>query len=54
MTRTVSDVAEDLTGVVEETLAAFEAIDYMRHTHHHLRQILDPEGSRGKTHPPFA
>jgi hypothetical protein len=27
--------------------------DYMRHLRHHLDQIQDPEGSRGKTHPPF-
>lgn len=28
--------------------------DYMRHMRHHLKQILDPEASRGKTHAPFA
>jgi hypothetical protein len=27
--------------------------DYVRHLRHHLQQILDPEGSRGRTHPPF-
>jgi hypothetical protein len=28
--------------------------DYVRHLRHHLQQIVDPEGSRGRTHPPFA
>jgi hypothetical protein len=27
--------------------------DYVRHLRHHLRQIEDPEGSTGRTHPPF-
>jgi len=27
--------------------------DYVRHLRHHLEQILEPEGSKGKTHPPF-
>jgi hypothetical protein len=31
----------------------FVVRDYMRHLRHHLEQIRDPEGSRGKTHPPF-
>jgi len=28
--------------------------DYVRHLRHHLGQILDPRGSVGKAHPPFA
>jgi len=28
--------------------------DYVRHLRHHLDQILDPHGSGGKSHPPFA
>jgi len=28
--------------------------DYVRHLRHHLEQILDPETSAGRTHPPFA
>lgn len=28
--------------------------DYVEHLRHHLEQILDPEASVGKTHPPFA
>ena len=28
--------------------------DYVKHLRHHLEQILEPEGSKGKTHPPFA
>ena len=31
----------------------FVVRDYVRHLRHHLEQIQDPEGSRGKTHPPF-
>ncbi len=27
--------------------------DYMRHLRHHLQQIQDPEGTPGRTHPPF-
>ncbi len=41
-------------GGSEPLTLEFLVRDYMRHMHHHLRQILDPEGSRGKTHPPFA
>lgn len=28
--------------------------DYVKHLRHHLAQILDPEASVGKMHPPFA
>lgn len=28
--------------------------DYLRHLRHHIEQILDPAGSTGKAHPPFA
>jgi DinB superfamily len=28
--------------------------DYVPHLRHHLEQILDPEASAGKAHPPFA
>jgi len=28
--------------------------DYVKHLRHHLEQILDPEASAGKAHPPFA
>ena len=31
----------------------FMVIDYLRHLEHHLEQILKPEGSIGKKHPPF-
>jgi hypothetical protein len=27
--------------------------DYVKHLRHHLEQILEPEGSAGKSHPPF-
>jgi hypothetical protein len=41
-------------GGSEPVTLEFLVQDYMRHMRHHLQQILDPEGSRGKTHPPFA
>jgi hypothetical protein len=31
----------------------FVARDYVRHLRHHLEQILEPQASVGKAHPPF-
>lgn len=41
-------------GGSEPLTLEFLVRDYMRHMRHHLEQILNPEGSRGKTHPPSA
>jgi hypothetical protein len=41
-------------GGSEPLTLEFLVRDYVRHLRHHLQQILDPDGSRGKTHPPFA
>lgn len=41
-------------GGSEAMTLEFVVRDYMRHLRHHLEQIHDPEGSRGKTFPPFA
>jgi hypothetical protein len=38
-------------GESEPLTLEFLVRDYMRHMRHHLQQILDPEGSRGRTHP---
>ena len=40
-------------GGSEPMTLEFVVRDYMRHLRHHLQQIQDPEGSRGRTHPPF-
>jgi hypothetical protein len=40
-------------GGSEPMTLEFIVRDYMRHLRHHLDQIFDPEGSRGKSHPPF-
>jgi len=40
-------------GDSEPMALEFIVRDYVRHLRHHLEQIQDPEGSRGKTHPPF-
>jgi hypothetical protein len=41
-------------GGSEPMTLEFLVRDYVRHLRHHLEQILDPDASRGKTHPPFA
>jgi hypothetical protein len=41
-------------GASQPLTLEFIVRDYVRHLRHHLGQILDPEGSAGKTHPPFA
>ena len=41
-------------GGSEAMTLEFVVRDYVRHLRHHLKQILDPEATRGKTHPPFA
>jgi hypothetical protein len=41
-------------GGSEPLTLEFLVRDYVRHLRHHLQQILDPEASRGRTHPPFA
>ncbi|HEY7508856.1 MAG TPA: DinB family protein [Vicinamibacteria bacterium] len=38
----------------EPVTLEFVARDYVRHLRHHLEQILEPEGSRGKQHRSFA
>ena len=40
-------------GGSERMTLEFVARDYLRHLRHHMDQILDPEGSKGRTHPPF-
>jgi hypothetical protein len=40
-------------GDSEPMTLEFVVRDYLRHLRHHLQQIQDPEGSRGRTHPPF-
>jgi hypothetical protein len=40
-------------GGSEPMTLEFVVRDYMRHLRHHLQQIQDPEGSRGRTHPRF-
>jgi DinB superfamily len=32
----------------------FVAEDYVRHLHHHLAQVLNPEAAAGKTHLPYS
>jgi len=41
-------------GSSEPLSLEFIVRDYVRHLRHHLEQILSPEDSKGKTHPPFA
>jgi len=41
-------------GGSEPLTLEFLVRDYLRHLRHHLQQILDPEASKGKSHPPFA
>jgi hypothetical protein len=41
-------------GGSEPLTLEFIVRDYVKHLRHHLDQILDPEASRGKAHPPFA
>jgi hypothetical protein len=41
-------------GASQPMTLEFLVRDYVRHLRHHLQQIVDPEGSRGRTHPPFA
>jgi hypothetical protein len=41
-------------GESEPMTLEFLVRDYVRHLRHHVAQLLDPEASRGKTHPPFA
>ncbi|MCG6920995.1 MAG: DinB family protein [Acidobacteria bacterium] len=41
-------------GGSEPMTLEFLVRDYVRHLRHHLEQILDPDASRGETHPPFA
>ena len=40
-------------GGSERMTLEYVARDYVRHLRHHLEQIRDPKGSRGRTHPPF-
>jgi hypothetical protein len=41
-------------GASEPMTLEFLVRDYVGHLRHHLQQIHDPEGSGGRTHPPFA
>ncbi len=60
MPKTVSDVAEELSSLIDQTVPAFEAIGEAGSLKTRgpgtwsRKQILDPDASRGKTHPPFA